>query len=536
VPFSDGIPIDASDLYELLGGSDEVERLDGPKPADDPSSSSGGKRNIKPIPETASNLRQLEELLASEWVWELAEELEQYHNSRRPAIRPGTKRGYKLIDILVVEAGTHLYANDYDTWRNLKDPKTWRRLRRSVKRAFRKNPERRLSKEAPSRGQIHRARRHYFSGVALAELHSNYRRTAVATARDMGLFDPGAGSWTHPNKSQSIVADMTWVPAATKHHRNDPPDPNTGKPHRLDPGADYHHYSNGKRTKVPGRELVMLSCRTRYANERIPLDFDFMSRKGSPDRLGRNEADKAVEMLDDLVNEHGDLLQHGSGQPGGVRAFVHDMAMDSEAIDTVLDMRILPVVKVPRTTGNKFRDGNIGPHEFTTSAGHTESHDIKTVNGSCWVLLPNSRNTDKAVPLSLSLYWGARTDKRSILYATVSMPNDPNVPTRLRGATSTIRFNSTETEIHSTPHTRRTRSLRPIPEASPDFEIFGIREDIESLFSDYKYRNRGRLCSVHDYRNRFNILAYMILRLSRTRSNYHKRTATTATHAVPIAA
>ncbi len=90
-----------------------------------------------------------------------------------------------------------------------------------------------------------------------------------------------------------------------------------------------------------------------------------------------------------------------------------------------------------------------------------------------------------------------------------------------------MRLNSTDEGIHNSPHTRRTRSLRPIPEADPDFEIFGAREDIESMFSDLKYRTRGRLCSIYEDRNRFNILSYMILRLSRTLSAYHKRTATT---------
>ena len=98
-----------------------------------------------------------------------------------------------------------------------------------------------------------------------------------------------------------------------------------------------------------------------------------------------------------------------------------------------------------------------------------------------------------------------------------------------------MRVNSTDEGIHNSPHTRRTRSLRPIPEADPDFEIFGAREDIESMFSDLKYRTRGRLCSIYEDRNRFNILSYMILRLSRTLSAYHKRTATTAPQA-PIAA
>ena len=98
----------------------------------------------------------------------------------------------------------------------------------------------------------------------------------------------------------------------------------------------------------------------------------------------------------------------------------------------------------------------------------------------------------------------------------------------MQGATTTVRLNSAPEEINQNPHTRRTKSLSPIPEADPDFEIFGAREDIESTFSDLKHRTRGRLCSIREDFNLFNILAYMILRLSRSVSAYSKRTTTPA--------
>ena len=101
-------------------------------------------------------------------------------------------------------------------------------------------------------------------------------------------------------------------------------------------------------------------------------------------------------------------------------------------------------------------------------------------------------------------------------------------PNSLRGATTTVRLNSTPEEINQNPHTRRTKALRPIPEADPDFGMFGGREDIESTFSDLKHRTRGRLCSTREDFNLFNILAYMILRLSRSVSAYSKRTTTPA--------
>ena len=190
-----------------------------------------------------------------------------------------------------------------------------------------------------------------------------------------------------------------------------------------------------------------------------------------------------------------------------------------------------------RLAEGKYRHDNLGPHKFTTPSGRTETHDVKTCNGSVWVLLPNSRGKEVAVPLRrVHFYWGTEGKERSIAYCEVAIPHHPDVPTSLRGATTIVRLNSTNEEIHNTPHTRRTRSLRPIPEADPDFKIYGGREDIESLFSDLKRHTRGKLCSIDEDRNLFNIFSYMILRLSRSLNAYHKRTATTATHAVPIAA
>lgn len=536
VPFSDGRPIEAEVLYGLLGDSEDVERVDGPRPADSPGG--GGIRHINPVRDEDSDLQRLEDVMVSPFVWRMMDNLEEFHNSRRPPGGPGRKREYKLADIQVIETGTHFYGNSDSAWRNLKDPDTWERLCRAVERAFPNDETRRLSKKPPSRHQIYRARRDYFSGDALREFRRQYRRIALEAARDIGIFDPKAGSWTHPDKTQCIVADSSWTPGPTRYHRDDPPNPKTDKVRRFEPNADYHHTRDKKPTKVPGRDLIMLSCRNQHSNERIIIDSDFMPQKKSPERENRNDADFAVDMLEDLLAENGDLLCGGpGGRSGGLRGFIYDMAMDSEANDRVLSNKVLPIDKVPRLKGGLYRGGNLGPHSFKTRSGGTEHHDVKTCNGSTWVLLPDSRGTEIAVPLRRKhLYWGDATRQGYTAYCEVEIPNEPAVPRGLRGATTTVRLNSTPEEIHNNPHTRRTRSLRPIPEADPDFEIHGGREDIESTFSNLKYCLRGRLRSIHEDFNRFNILSYQILRLSRTLSAYHKRTATTAPQAIPIAA
>ena len=285
---------------------------------------------------------------------------------------------------------------------------------------------------------------------------------------------------------------------------------------------------DGSWTKIPGRELVVLSARTGYGNERILLDADFMPRKNCPSRKGRNESDHAIDMLKRLLNENPNELRGGAA-----KLFIFDMAMDAEGFDDVLNMRILPMAKTPRKKDGKYRSGNLGPYEFTTRCDTTVTFDLKSLNGSLWVMLPDGYGDEAGVPLRRKhLHWGAASE-RNIAYLDVEIPKHARVLQHLQGATTTVRLNSTPKEINSNPHRRRTKWARPIPEADPDFVIFGAREDIESTFSDLKHQTRGRLNSIRDDFSRFNLLAYMMLRLSRSVTAFRKRTTPAAPQPAP---
>ena len=207
-----------------------------------------------------------------------------------------------------------------------------------------------------------------------------------------------------------------------------------------------------------------------------------------------------------------------------ISRYDESVAMDSEGIDNVLAKRVIPIVKTQKLPGGKYRHGNLGRHEFTLSNGKTRDLDIKTVNGSMCVKLPDGHGAPTAIPLQRAhFYWGDETKQGHTAYLKMRIPNDSGAPNRFKGATATVRLNSTDLEVHNRPHTRRTRSLRPIPEADPDFSLHGAREDIESTFSDLKYRIRDKLCSHFEDRFRFNIICYQLLRLSRTLSAYNGR-------------
>ena len=155
------------------------------------------------------------------------------------------------------------------------------------------------------------------------------------------------------------------------------------------------------------------------------------------------------------------------------------------------------------------------PEDPETRSGDIERFNINTLHGQPYIWLPDDKKLQAMPLVRQQLLWGRKGKRRSILYMIVSIPDSEDVPEPLRGATTLIRVNSTPEEVANDPHTRRTKSLRPIFEQDPHFaEIFGAREDLESTFSNIKYLTRGKLPSTHEDRNRFYIAAYMILRMS----------------------
>lgn len=527
-PFADGEPVLAAALERMLDPDGKRQRRDGPTPAGTPSSS-GGARAVPQQPATGSYLQALEDILTDDWLWEAVEEMEAPHsNQSTHGRRRGRPREYKLMDTLTVELASFLYDGYSCALRNLSDPKTWRPLKKALKKAFPNDPSRRLSKKAPSRSQHYRARRDYFRGVALSDLCRRIRKEAVDTAVEMGMFDPSAGSFTKPDKSQCIMGDATWMHSATNQHHSRPFHPVTGKVRRFDPDAEHFHNVDGTRSKIPGRGVVILACRNAHHNERVILDMGFMPRAYSAENKGRNDSDVAIDMLGRLLDENGDLLR------AGLRGFIYDMALDSEGIDDILDMRILPITKTPRTNKGRYRYANLGPHQFTAADGTSHELVVYAIDGSHAVRLTNSKGDDLYVPLRRNhIRWGSEGKKRSIAWCDAHIPTDAPA-SHLRGATVSIRLNSTEQEIHSKPHTRRTRAARAIPESDPAFKVYGAREDIESINGHLKHQLRGRLRSTNEDGNRFNLLAYQIQQLGKAKSAYRKRI--TSTQAVPIAA
>lgn len=429
------------------------------------------KRRIAPA---ASLLQQLEMIVESDVVWSLAEQLEAFHRSGGHA---GRRHQYTFMDILVTSAAAQLCGSDSEAIRLVNDPSTWRRLRNAAAAAFPSDSSRRLSPRAPSRNQLHSARRNFLSGDALDVLKQGVRAAAVRAAADLGAFDPSAGTWADPDESQCVVGDATWIPVSAPHGKE---------------GSKKPYLSAGDSGRAPrpaaGRELVVLSCRGSNGSGPVMLDADLGAGvEGVP---GLNNADRAVAMLRRLLEEHGDTLRPG------LRGLVYDAAMTSDAVDQVLEMGVLPITRVPGSPGGGHQRVNLGTCLFIGADGTRHDHDVVTINGAPAVVLTDSGGDETTVPLRLKqVRWGIRRSRR-VAYGHYEMPDTPSVPAHLREASTVIRFNSLDDEAVA--GKRRTRGLRAIPEGDADFDrLYGTREDVESSLADIR-GGAGRLRGLRD--------------------------------------
>lgn len=212
-------------------------------------------------------------------------------------------------------------------------------------------------------------------------------------------------------------------------------------------------------------------------------------------------------MLGRLLDEHGALLRDG------LRGFAHDMSLSAANIDDVMGMRVLPITKVPRLKGGAPARGWLGMHSFTAPDGRRHSRPVHAIGGAPFVALTNG-GTSTAVALKRRrTYWAANGGRRFSARGRYEIPNLEVVPARLRGATTIIGLMSTPAEAQGRPDTRRTRSLRPIPEADSDFErLYGVRESLEAAFADLR-RHVGRPRGTADTRLR--MLIHQIVSIER---------------------
>lgn len=367
----------------------------------------------------------------------------------------------------------------------LQDPNIWKLVVDAVEHAWPDHPERRLNSLPPSRDQYIRLLNRLTDDVPgfADDFRQRTRERGVTSAEFVGCGSV-KDSLTHPSPANLITGDGTWEEAMLngmpgKRYLNRA----TGEliSRRCDPDATLTH----KHDKRPGNLIVSVQMRTEFGHERIILDTTYKRGDGG-------EATLATDMALNIADRFHQI-----------RGLVYDMALSAADQDRIGATGRHVVCHVPRTTKNKVRIQNIGSQKFTKD-GRSFEQQVVVIDGCPLIYVLDSDGEEWAVPL-----FRVQTKARSTtLYNSFEIPSFPIVPVSKRGAITWIRPFSSDEDREA----KRLRPLylRSIPNNDLDFdELFGIREDTESMHNDLKSRRKDRRArSVGLARREFNLRGY----------------------------
>ena len=444
-------------------------------------------------------------------LWEAAESVERRINA---AFMPsaGRKRLHTIFEAYLFAIAAKVTGGYRVADRTLSNPDLWQRLARAVESAYPDNPDRRLSSQPIRRHHYSWLRKHHLGDEVTAELADRMTQAAFEAIVHMGGLDPKAGSVTHLDTTQMLTGDGTWIPAlynASKRKRIEAAD--AGRQLRSDPDAVAYHDENspgGSR----GFPAVMGLWRSPHRQERVVTFADIKPR-------GKTDATVFTDMTLQTKQTHPDLTK-------GLNGIVYDMALSSRDCDALLDGGINPISKVSRTSNGHPAAANLGDHIFDLASGAGQQTPIQVVavDGAPTIETVDSDGIAHVVPLARVRTYARKHRHRCTYYSDYAVPDHPLVPPHLVGAT-TIRHNSTTHERDVRPHRRRTRALRIVSEADPDFDsLYGLREDSESNNSQYKQTlHHGRARTVGANSLRLDLLAYQCVTIITALVAHHRR-------------
>ena len=529
--FQDMQPMAVDEVAAIVGDESTAERLDGPQPK---SAKRKGRRRKKgergrTTPKKAAPKKvKGEKFRPSDRQWlqlvacfkpllQLGLQFEELIDPPSCRLRRGGRpRKYRTPDVLLFEVAGWKYGSYQWVEDNFADIYVWNELRDAVAAAFPDDPRMRLSKTPMNRSRHYRFRTTYLCDHLLQTAHNIIDAAAIKAGQMLGMLQPGLGSMTNPDPSSFVSADGCWVPALTKLTVDDAVDPVTGEiVRRYDRDAIPYHTNDGGYAESPGHLMVMVQGRTAYTGERIIFSTSLKSGKNKA--VNRNDATIAVDSILELMDKFPDFRD-------GLRGLVYDMALSVADFDRLLDAGLIPVSKVPFTKSGKVAIVNLGEETFATRDGMLVPRIITAVNGTPCVTFTDRSGKDFYMPLKLNQVKKENRKKRPQISTLWSIPDNPLVPTNLRGAKARIRHTRTTSELNA--GKSRSRALRIFPESDPRFdEIFGTREDSESANSDYKSRLWNKRCRTMRHESvEFNNIGYQMYVLITALVAYHNRT------------
>ena len=454
--FTDNEPVPLHRLRAKLGAGGE--RTDGPDAESAAGSSS--ERDVTGEAPVRSILQCLEDVACMGPLWQIAEWLDNlYAATRTPG---GRSREYNAMDVLLLNCAVPEFRSQRSAAANLADTHTWERLAHEVRAAWPDHPRRRLSQTPPSRSKFQRFQKWLFKAALDGTLRSAARDICLRGGIEIGLIDPKKGSFSHPDKSQFVFGDATWIPGM--FHNNDPEavNPATGNTRRVDPDAVDYYLKDGTLATSPGHFVTLLISRADGRQLRIVFDIDVWDHD-SPKK--RNESRIAAESLLDMIADNPD-------QTEGIHGLGFDMALDSVTKDLLLDHALHPVAKPPLDSTGKPYSAVISCPPFRQPGGEEDIPiEVLTADGTPAIIRIDGDGIEQLVPLRrIRTKPIKRPDGHFDVYAEWKIPEHDLIPEHLAGAITSIRHNSTLEERQAVPHTRRTKSLSTIPVTDGDFQ------------------------------------------------------------------
>jgi hypothetical protein len=406
--------------------------------------------------------------------------------------RSGRPRECKTAEALLFEIATWETGSYRRTERMLKDEQTWERLRQSVIRAF-PDDAIRLSVRPISRTQFSNLRDKLAldDGIA-AVIRRHIDDMALRAALHIGVFAKDSGSFPHPDESQVIVGDGTWIDGKYNFERGQAiVDKETGEivgRTRFDSTVRSYHNDQRK----AGNQFVLASGRTPHRHERVVLFLDEVPR-------GKTDARVFTERVVQLAPQVPGLLAAG-----------YDMAARSREVEMMLAAGIHAITKVPRWKGGKTAFCQLGSEAFRLNDGQLKEIVVWAVDGTpaIEVVVDGEKFVQPLERLSSKRDHGKSGYR---IYGEWRIPINPAVPPHLQGARTYLRHQTTRQDKMA--DRSRTNFLRTIPESDADFRrLFGRREDTESTNHHLKSRltdRRARCVGVQ--RNLHHMRGYQML-------------------------
>lgn len=442
--FRDGEPVRAKDLKRAAAeGASE-----GPR-----------RRPRAPTAEPELSIIQTLELAAGgSWLWETAEQIEADIEARQPRSRPGRRRGYPIMALLLADLA--LLTTCWSVravFRELTDPVNARRLSRAARAAWPDHPNRRLPRGFMSRSQHYRGNAKHLD-PRLDGIQADTEAASVGAAAHSGMLQ--GGSLTRPESSSAVTGDGTWTRARTNAAPGDTTfDPATGeiRPRRCDPDAVAY---NTRQDTGRGLMCVIGSVRNQHPGERIILFAEITAR--------RSDAKVFTDNLLRLRETHPQIAR-------GATAAVYDGALQPPDIDRLQNAGITAVSKPQRNPGGGPAVRALGPRDAALADGTRTSVNIVAVDGTPTIVRADHQGELWHIPLihaKTQTRPNNRPDAFNTRWRIPTPADDPDsaaLAGDLSGATLGIRHNPHNAPSHS-------RALRAIPPSDDDYDrLYGLR-------------------------------------------------------------